>query len=124
MEFTEEERNKIEKLPTIFRIVLEALCGAIKRIIDGDCDEETITNTMATIDANSQRRYADDDLVNYEQAARILGLSVTNRMRFKHIMNRYGVKQVVMHNQKIGFLRSEVLVVKNKMFSKLKKKKV
>ena len=118
MKFSEYEENKIKSLPLVFRLALDMLLGLIKKILNNECDEEEVTDTMATLKANADSRYANEDLVNYDQAAKILGVSVTNRIRLKSLLDANGVRQVVMHNQRIGFRRSEVMALRTKLYSK------
>lgn len=118
MKFSEDEERTIKSLPLVFRIAVDMLVGIIKKIINNECDEDEVTDTMATLKANADRRYANEDLVNYDQAAKILGVSVTNRIRLKSLLDANGVKQVVMHNQRIGFKRSEVMALRTKLFAK------
>ena len=118
MKFSEDEENKIKSLPLVFRLAVDMLVGVIKKILNNECDEDEVTDTMATLNANADSRYANEDLVNYDQAAKILGVSVTNRIRLKSLLDANGVKQVVMHNQRIGFKRSEVMAIRTKLFAK------
>lgn len=118
MKFSEDEERTIRSLPLVFRIAVDMLVGIIKKIINNECDEDEVTDTMATLKANADRRYANEDLVNYDQAAKILGVSVTNRIRLKTLLDANGVKQVVMHNQRIGFKRSEVMALRTKLYAK------
>ena len=62
----ERTREKIAKLSPIMRAAAEALLGATERILNGDCNEEAIFQAVATLDANSQGRYNDDDLLTYD----------------------------------------------------------
>lgn len=121
MKFSEDEERTIRSLPLVFRIAVDMLVGIIKKIINNECDEDEVTDTMATLKANADSRYANEDLVNYDQAAKILGVSVTNRIRLKSLLDANGVKQVVMHNQRIGFRRSEVMAIRTKLFAKRSK---
>lgn len=118
MKFSEDEERTIRSLPLVFRIAVDMLVGIIKKIINNECDEDEVKDTMATLKANADRRYANEDLVNYDQAAKILGVSVTNRIRLKTLLDANGVKQVVMHNQRIGFKRSEVMALRTKLYAK------
>lgn len=118
MTFSEDEERKIKSLPLILRLAIDTLIGVIKKIVNNECDEDEVADTMATLNANANSRYANEDLVNYDQAAKILGLSVTNRLRLKSLLDANGVKQVVMHNQKIGFKRSEIMALRTKLFAK------
>lgn len=118
MNFTEDEQKKIDKLPLVLRMAVDTLLGAIKKILNDECDEGELTDTMATINNNSACRFADCDLVNYEEAARLLGISVTNRTKLKRILDKNGVKQFTMNNQKIGFKRSAIMSLRAKLYTK------
>ena len=118
MKFSEDEENKIKSLPLVFRLAVDMLVGVIKKILNNECDEDEVTDTMATLNANADSSYANEDLVNYDQAAKILGVSVTNRIRLKSLLDANGVKQVVMHNQKVGFKRSEIMALRTKLYAK------
>lgn len=121
MTFSEDEEKKIKSLPLVLRLAVDTLVGVIKKILNNECDEDEVTETMATLKANADSRYANEDLVNYDQAAKILGVSVTNRIRLKTLLDANCVKQVVMHNQRIGFKRSEVMALRTKLFAKRSK---
>ena len=121
MTFNEEEEKKIKSLPLVLRIAVDTLVGIIKKILNNECNEDEVADTIATLNANSDGRYANEDLVNYDQAAKILGVSVTNRLRLKSLLDTNGIKQVVMHNQRIGFRRSEVMALRTKLFAKRSK---
>ena len=121
MKFSEDAEQKITSLPLVFRLAVDMLVGVIKKILNNECDEDEVTDTMATLNANYDSRYANEDLVNYDQAAKILGVSVTNRIRLKSLLDANGVKQVVMHNQKVGFKRSELMSLRTKLYSKRNK---
>ena len=118
MIFSEDEEKKIKSLPLVFRLALDMLVGLIKKILNNECDEDEVTDTMATLNANADSRYSNEDLVNYDQAAKILGVSVTNRIRLKSLLDANGVKQVVIHNQRIGFKRSELMAIRTKLYAK------
>ena len=118
MTFNEDEEKKINSLPLVLRLAVDTLVGVIRKILNNECDEDEVTDTLATLNANADSRYADEDLVNYDQAANILGVSVTNRIRLKSLLDSNGVRQVVMHNQKVGFKRSELMALRTKLYAK------
>ena len=118
MTFNEDEEKKIKSLPIVFRLAVDMLLGLIKKILNNECDEDEVTDTLATLNANADSRYSNEDLVNYDQAANILGVSVTNRIRLKSLLDANGVKQVVMHNHKVGFKRSELMALRTKLYAK------
>ena len=119
--FSEDEEKKIKSLPLILRLAIDMIVVVIKKILNNECNEEEVADTIATLNANADGRYANEDLVNYDQAAKILGVSVTNRLRLKSLLDANGIKQVVMHNQRIGFKRSEVMALRTKLYSKRSK---
>ena len=121
MKFSEDEENKIKSLPLVLRLAVDTLVGVIRKILNNECDEDEVTDTLATLNANADSRYADEDLVNYDQAAKILGVSVTNRIRLKSLLDANGVRQVVMHNHRIGVKRSDVMALRTKLFAKRSK---
>lgn len=123
MKFTEEEQEKINKLPVLLKMAFSTLVNALKSVINGDCDESTLANVMTTVSQNSMGRYSTEDLVNYEQAAKILGISTTNRSKLKLTLDLHGIKQVTIHNQRVGFRRDEVLALKNKLYKEKNDKK-
>ena len=118
MIFSEDEERKIKSLPLILRLAIDTLLGVLKKILNDECNEDEVVDTIATLNANAGGRYANEDLVNYDQAAKILGVSVTNRLRLKSLLDANGIKQVVMHNQRIGFRRSEIMALRTKLFAK------
>ena len=118
MTFSEDEERKIKSLPLILRLAIDTLMGVLKKILNDECNEDEVADTIATLDANAGGRYANEDLVNYDQAAKILGVSVTNRLRLKSLLDANGIKQVVMHNQRIAFRRSEIMALRTKLFAK------
>lgn len=122
MKFTEDEQSKIDKLPVILKYAVESLVGVIKRIIDGDCDADSVTDAMATLDNNAKGRYSDEDLVTYDKAAKILGISVTNRAKLKLLLDMNNIQQVTLHNHKVGFLRSELMALRSKLYDDPKKR--
>ena len=121
MIFSEDEEKKIKSLPLVLRLAVDTLVGVIRKILNNECDEDEVTDTLATLNANADSRYSNEDLVNYDQAANILGVSVTNRIRLKSLLDANGVRQVVMHNQRIGFKRSELMALRTKLFAKRSK---
>ena len=118
MTFSEDEERKIKSLPLILRIAIDTLAGVIKKILNNECNEDEVSDVIATLKSNADGRYADEDLVNYDKAAKIIGVSVTNRLKLKSLLDAHGIKQVVMHNQKIGFKRSELMALRTKLYAK------
>lgn len=115
MEFSKEEQSKIDKLPIVLRHAVKYLINAIESIINGECDEDSLTDTMATLTNNAHGKYNDNDLLTYDAACKELRISITNRVKLQKLCAINGIKQVIIHNQKVGFRRSEILALKAKL---------
>lgn len=124
MIFTDEEQNKIDNLPLVLRQAVKYLSGALNNIINGNCNEESLTDTIATLDNNASGRFNDNDLMTYDDACKELHISTTNRVKLRNLCAMNGVKQVTIHNQKVGFRRTEILTLKAKIEKQLSQKRI
>lgn len=61
------------------------------------------------------------DYVTYDGAMKILCMG-NNRAGFKKLMDKYGIKNQNFNNHKIGFKRSDILAVKDKLKEERQKK--
>jgi DNA repair ATPase RecN len=105
---TQETQDKIDKLPLPLRMAANALLNALENLIGNKCDNEEILRTMSDFNDFAQGKYGDKDLVNYDEACDILGYTRTNRIALKRELDRNGIKQVVINNQRVGFPRHKV----------------
>lgn len=124
MELDSESKEKLSKQPFIMRKAVDYLLSVINTIINGGCDESTVVSTMGTLNQNAQGRYSDDDLVNYDNACKILGFSVTNRVGLKRLLDKNGIKQVIIHNMPCGFRRDEIMALRDKLNEEVKKREL
>ena len=108
MLITQETQDKIDKLPIPLRIAANALLNALENLIGNKCDNEEILRTMSDFNDYAQGRYSEEELVNYDDACRILGYSVNNRTGLKSFLDKDGVKQVVLNGHSVGFPRRKV----------------
>lgn len=118
MTFSDEEQKRIDRLPIILRSAVRYMSDAIHNIIYGNCDEEALTDAMATVNSNTTGRYSDADLLTYDTACKLLRIPTTNRAKLRKLCDRYGIKQVQIHNHKVGFMRSDILKIKSRMENK------
>ena len=72
MELDSESKDKLSKQPFIIRQAASYVLNLLNTLINGGCDESTVVSTMGTLNQNAQGRYSDDDLVNYDNACKIL----------------------------------------------------
>lgn len=124
MELDSESKNKLAKQPFIIRQAADYILNLLNTLINGGCDEGTITSTMGTLAQNAQGKYSDDDLLNYDKACKVLGFSVTNRIGLKRLLDKNGIKQVKIHNMPCGFRRDEILALRDKINEDVKKREL
>ena len=105
---TQETQNRIDELPLPLRMAANALLNALENLVSNKCDNEEILRTMSDFNDFAQGKYSEDDLVNYDEACDILGYTRTNRIALKRELDKHGIKQVVINNQRVGFPRHKV----------------
>ena len=97
----------------MLRTAAKMLEEGLSNIIVGKCDEQQVANMVRTADANARGRYADEELMTYDQAQRVL--KIADRNKLKATMDKYGIQQVIMNNHKVGFPREAILALKTKL---------
>jgi hypothetical protein len=75
---------------------------------------------MSRFNAESKGFFDKHSFVNYDKAMRIVGIKQRNA--FKEACDRYHIEQKVINNQKVGFLRTEIEDLKDKLREENKKK--
>ena len=108
-------KESIDKLPFFMKYVINVLLDCIDNIINGKCDEDIIVSAMSTMNNNARGKYSNEDLMNYDEAGEVLGFGTTNRVGLKRLLDKHGIKQVVINNMKCGFRRDEILSLKDKL---------
>lgn len=114
MELTNEEKERVSKLPPLFRIVLDTLMRWIRQLIYGECDEGTITNMAGKINASTQGYVHEDNQVTVDEAMRILGFG-QNRVGCINLLRKHGIVNETINNNHIGYNRDKVIALKNKL---------
>lgn len=121
---SDKYHERVNKLPSVMRYVVNVLLDCIDNIINGDCDEDTIVSTMATLENNTMGRYCDADLLNYDQAGDILGFGYTNRVGLKRLLDNNNIHQVTINNIKCGFRRSKIMALRDKLNEDIRKREM
>ena len=121
MNLDQETKDKIDKLPFMLKTAAHYLLDALDNIINGNCSEDAVTSTIGTLNNNASKRYGKHDLLTYEKASDILGFG-RNLVGLKALLDKHGIKQQVINNQKCGFLRSEVMALNDKLLEERKAK--
>lgn len=121
MNLDQETKDKIDKLPFMLKTAANYLLDALDNIINGNCNEDAVASTIGTLNNNASKRYGKHDLLTYEKASDILGFG-RNMVGLKALLDKHGIKQQVINNQKCGFLRSEVMALNDKLLKERKAK--
>lgn len=115
MNLDEETKDKIGKLPIALRSAVNYLLNTVDTIINGGCDEKAVINTMATINNNAQGRFCSEDLMNSDKAGRELGFGNGNRAGLKKLLDKHGIKPVIITNQKCGYNKYEIYALRDEL---------
>lgn len=117
--------NRINKIKSdIYDIIKEevdALSPIRKLVFSADCNEDELAGALNTIDKMNSEYVNPKDYVTYDGAMKILCMG-NNRAGFKKLMDKYGIKNQNFNNHKIGFKRSDILAVKDKLKEERQKK--
>lgn len=110
MLITKETQERINNMPLPFRIACNTLLDILENILGYkyECSVEEMTQIAADYEARAKGKYGKEDLVNYDEACDILGYTRTNRIGLKRELDKNGIKQVVINNQRVGFPRHKV----------------
>lgn len=121
MNLDQETKDKIDKLPFMLKTAAHYLLDALDNIINGNCNEDAVTSTIGTLNNNASKRFCDSDLLNYDKSCEILGFG-SNRVGMKALLDKHGIKQHTLNNQKVGFLRSDIMALNDKLLEERKAK--
>lgn len=116
-------KARIENLPFIMSNVVYFLLGIIDNIVNGECDESVVASTICTLNNNTNGRYCREDLVSFEKVADILCYG-KNRVALKSLLDKNRIKQVVINNHKVGYIRSEIMALRDNMNKEVRDREV
>lgn len=91
----------------IIKMALAMIDSIREQLINGECDELDIQETMTKFHPQSHGYVKEDDFVNYDKALKMLGLS-NNRAKLNQLCKKYGIKNVKFNNASIGFPKKEI----------------
>jgi hypothetical protein len=111
---TPKVKDKIDKLPYLFKVASYNLVNALDNILNGECDEGEIASVLTTMVNNTSQSYSKEDLVNYDKAGDILG--IRNRANLQSVLKEHNIEQVVMNNRKVGFPRNKVIALRDELY--------
>lgn len=114
-------KEEVDALSPIRKLVFSTIFGRIFDIFSADCNEDELAGALNTIDKMNSEYVNPKDYVTYDGAMKILCMG-NNLAGFKKLMDKYGIKNQSFNNHKIGFKRSDILAVKDKLKEERQKK--
>lgn len=112
----EADKPKSPILQEIRRI----LADGIRRIDNDECNEDYAYGMMSRFNAESKGFFDKKSFVNYDKAMRMMG--IRQRNKFKELCEMHNIQMNYVNNQPVGFLRTEIEDLKDKLREENKKK--
>jgi hypothetical protein len=92
-----------------------------KQLIEEDkCSEEEAYKMLSKFNAESKGFFDKKSFVNYDKAMRMTG--IRQRNKFKEACDKHNIEMNYVNNQPVGFLRTEIEELKDKLREENKKK--
>lgn len=99
--------------PPILQEIRRILADGIKRIDNNECDEAKAYGMMSRFNAESKGFFDKHSFVNYDKAMRMTG--IRQRNKFKEMCDKHHIEMNYVNNQPVGFLRTEIEDLKDKL---------
>lgn len=112
----ESDKPKSPILQELRRIFTDG----IRRIDNDECDEAKVYGMMSRFNAESKGFFDKKSFVNYDKAMRMTGIKQRNK--FKEMCNEHHIEMNYVNNQPVGFLRTEIEGLRDKIRDENKKK--
>lgn len=95
-----------KQLTPLLREARNILTFYIKRIDDGECNEDDIGYILEKTNAESKGYFKEDSFMTYDKAMKTLGISKRNDL--KSLMDRFKIKSFKINNRSVGFPSTKV----------------
>ena len=105
------EKDKIKKLSPIHRVAYKVLKDATNDLLNGECDEQDIADTLTAINPQAKGYKREDDYVTIDKGMKLLGMG-QNRVAFCDLMRKNGILNEKFNTIKIGYNRQKILSLK------------
>lgn len=94
------------QISMIKKIALEILKIIENKIKNNECSDDYILNVASKINAEMNGYVREDELLNYDQAMKMLGIS--NRNAFNKLCKENKVKNLKIKNVHVGFRKKDI----------------
>lgn len=103
-----------EKNITPIKRMAISLLDKLKEQVVMDCDDGEILSNLQKFNPENNGYFKEDDYITADEAMKILRLGY-NRNKFFTLMKEHKIINHKINNQHIGFKRSEIEALKNKI---------
>lgn len=94
-------------LSIVQRTALAVIDSIRDKILNGDCNEKDLTESLAQFHPESNGYFNRYDYINADKAMNILQLGY-NRAKFYTLLKEYGITNHHINNMPIGYKRTEI----------------
>lgn len=102
----------MKEISPLMKVALKVLDTARGQIINGDCVEESVANTLTKLHPAANSEYINPkDYCKCEQAMEMLHLG-RNTVRFFKLLKEYDVQVVKINNKPIGYRIKDIERIK------------
>lgn len=102
----EKTTTNQHKLSIIKKIALDILKNIENKIMNDECSDDYMLNMASKVNAEMNGYIREDELLNYDQAMKMLGIS--NRNVFNKICKDNKVENIKIKNVHVGFRKNDI----------------
>lgn len=121
MNLSEKEQQVLDRKPSIMKFVAKQLLRGINSILNDECDENELANTISHMDKLGTAFVDPDEYWNYDRCMDELGMG-QNRAAFTALMKKHGIKKRKVNNVHVGFPKADIIALKHELKEDFKKR--
>lgn len=110
MNLSEKEQQILDRKPSIMKFVAKQLLRGINSILNDECDENELANTISHMDKLGTAFVDPDEYWNYDRCMDELGMG-QNRAAFTALMKKHGIKNRKVNNVHVGFPKADIIAL-------------
>lgn len=121
MNLSEKEQQVLDRKPSIMKFVAKQLLRGINSILNDECDENELANTISHMDKLGTAFVDPDEYWNCDRCMDELGMG-QNRAAFTALMEKHGIKNRKVNNVHVGFPKADIIALKHELKEDFKKR--
>lgn len=106
MELSDKEKSKVKTLSPMLKLALKLLTDCMKKIIDGECNETELCESMARLEPKENGYVLPEDYMTVDECMRLLNM---DRSQFyEKVVNKNNLRITYFKNKSLGYKRSDI----------------